>query len=435
MGRCNLEPSSTSVSNEVIALVDGHSFYVSCHRLFTPSLVGKPVCVLSNGDSAVVARSDEAKQLGVKMGHPAYELRELQRREGLVLISSNYPLYQDIHRRMMSAISEKVVAMSPYSVDEAFCLLTGMQGDWAQIGLEIQRHVMKLVGIPTGVGISRNRTTAKLANWASKQWKRSTGSVVAVMDRARLNGMLHHAPVEEVWGVGRKYAEHLQGYGITTAKQLASADLKFIRRRHGVTLERTARELNWEYCLGHEDSVSEPKQTMACTRTFPDKLTDPSSISRYICSFASNLGRKLRRDRLLCADLKVFLRPARGCLMTPQGKSATIRLLLPTNDTRDLIRASTAALEQCLYEGGTWIGAGAIVLRTVREDFFVPDLFAPQANPRSNDLMRAIDRINTLSGAGTIRFAGEHKSLGDMLRRNYPSRRFTTSWNDLPEAD
>lgn len=308
-----------------------------------------------------------------------------------------------------------------------------MQGDWTDIGREIQQHVLKLVGIPCGVGISRNRTTAKLCNWASKKWKRSTESVVAVMDEQRLNKMLAAAPVSEVWGIGPKLTEHLEGYGITTALQLANADPSFIRQQHGVTVERTQRELNWHYCLGYEDHA-EPKKTLACTRTFPTAITSRAALGKYISTFCANLGRKLRKDKLLSVAVKVFIQPARGCVMTPATKSATISNILPTNDTRILIGSALQALDECYREGSSWIRAGVIVLQTVEEQYFVPDLFAPQQSVKSAELMRTIDRINKLSGQGTVRFAGEHRLLSDTIRRKYPSHRFTTSWNELPEA-
>tara|TARA_R110002124_G_scaffold128157_22_gene288760 strand:- start:2679 stop:3782 length:1104 start_codon:yes stop_codon:yes gene_type:complete len=366
------------------------------------------------------------------MGQPAYELRELQRK-GLVLLSSNYPLYQDISRRMSQAISEKVVDQSPYSIDESFVLLTGMQGSFDEIGKEIQQHVLKKVGIPTGVGISRNRTTAKLANWASKKWKRSTGSVVAVMEYDRLRKMLAYAPVNDVWGVGSKLSEHLGGYGITTALELADADSTFLRHKHGVTLERTQRELNWHYCLGYEDHA-EPKKTLSCTRTFTKPITNRDDLAKSIKTFVANLGRKLRKDGLLSVAIKVFIQPARGCLMTPAGKSATISHILPTNDTRVLVSAAAEALAECYVEGGRWVRSGVIVLQAIEERHFVPDLFASSLSERSSELMRTIDRINNLEGMGTIRFAGEHRTLAATLERKYPSHRFTTSWKELPEA-
>lgn len=334
---------------------------------------------------------------------------------------------------MMLAIGQKVVAYNPYSIDESFCLLTGMRGDWEEIGRDIQRHVLKMVGIPCGVGISRTRTTAKLANWASKNWKRQTSSVVALTEYQRLRKLLVLADVSEVWGIGSRLTAHLNSYGITTAVQLADADPKLMRKRHGVTLERTVRELNWEYCLGYEDHA-EPKQTMSCTRTFPQPITDRQQLCSSIATYASNLGRKLRKDRLLCVALQVFLQPARGCVMTPPGKSSTIGLPLPSNDTRILTEYALNGMAKCYREGGRWIRAGVIVVQTVEEAHFVPDLFAPQPRPRSDELMQTIDRINRLSGEGTVRFAGEHRHIGQTLRRNYPSNRFTTSWKELPEA-
>jgi len=429
-----MEPAPTTAkSPEVIGLVDGHCYYVSCHRLFEPRLDRMPVVVLSNNDSAVVSRSDEAKVLGIKMSQPRHEIEWMVKRHGLIMRSSNYPLYQDIHRRMAAAIRSKVDQASAYSIDELFIRLTGMQGDMAEIGAGIRRHVLKAVGIPVGVGISRNRTTAKLANWASKKWKRQTGSVVAVTEAERLRKMLAVADVSEVWGIGARLTEHLNSYGITTALQLANADAKQMRRLHGIGLAKTIRELNWEYCIGPDDDGS-PRKTMTCSRTFPSPVTAHSQLAAYLSTFAANIGKKLRRERLLACAVQVFIQPSRTSTVTVQGKSVTIGMVVPTNDTRILIEASQDALSACYTAGGAWIRAGLMVIETVTEANFTPDLFAPESRPRSRELMLTLDRINRISGEGTIRFGSEHRKIGQLLRRQYPSNRFTTSWIELPEA-
>lgn len=420
-------------SSEVIGLVDGHCFYVSCHRLFEPRLEGRPVVVLSNGDSSVVSRSDEAKALGVKMSQPRWELDDLIRRQGLILRSSNYPLYQDIHRRFMAALCSMVPQTSCFSVDEAFVSLTGMKGDLGGIGAGIRDHVAKTVGIPVGVGISRNFTTAKLANWASKKWKRQTGSVVAITEYERLRKLMAVADVNEVWGIGRQLTAHLNSYGITTALQLADADAKYMRRLHGIGLARTIRELNWELCIGPDDDGS-PRKSMTCTRTFPNPIGSLSSLKQYLATFSALIGGKLRAQRLMATSVRVLLQPSRSSTVTVRGKSATIGLVIPSSDTRVLISASLEALKACYMEGGSWIRAGLMVVETVTEANYTPDLFAPEPPPRSQELMLTLDSINRKSGKGTVRFGSEYRNIGQLLRRQYPSNRFTTSWIELPEA-
>ena len=406
---------------------------MSCHRLFEPRLEGRPVVVLSNNDSAVVSRSDEAKALGVKMSQPRSELEWLVRNHGLILRSSNYPLYQDLHRRVMAAISSKVAYTDEYSIDEAFVLLTGMQGDLGEIGAGIQQHVLRSVGIPVGVGISRNRTTAKLANWASKKWKRQTGSVVALTEYERLRKLMAIADVSDVWGVGGRLTEHLNSYGISTALQLADSDAQHMRRLHGIGLAKTIRELNWEYCIGPEDSES-PRKSMTCSRTFPAPATSFGQLSSYLCTFAAILGRKLRIGGLLAAAVRVFIVPSRSSIMTLLVKSDTIGLVVPSSDTRVLIESALAGLRTCYTEGAGWIRVGLMVIDTIPEANLIPDLFAPEPRPRSRELMQTLDRINRVSGAGTIRFGSEHRDIGKLLRRQHPSNRFTTSWIELPEA-
>lgn len=420
-------------SNEVIGLVDGHCYYVSCHRLFEPRLEGRPVAVLSNNDSAVVSRSDEAKALGVKMSQPRGELEYLVRRQGLVLRSSNYVLYADMHDRFMRALATQVPSVDVYSCDEAFVMLGGIQGEMLEKGASIQRHILNKVGLPVGVGISKNRTTAKLANWASKKWKRQTGSVVAITDAERLRKLMAVADVNEVWGIGSRLTEHLNSYGITNALQLANADPRQMRRLHGIGLARTIRELNWEYCIGPDDDGS-PRKSMACTRTFPKPLTEYSELAAYLATFAAKLGVKLRRAGLLADSVRIFIHPSRGSVMTSHPKSVTMPLVVPTSDSRALIEAATTGLKTCYQEGGEWIRAGFMVIQTIPSTNFIPDLFAPDTRPRSNELMQALDRINRVSGPGAVRFASEHRDLAKLLRRQYPTNRFTTSWNELPEA-
>lgn len=429
-----MEPTSaSSQSREVIGLVDGHCYYVSCHRLFEPCLENRPVAVLSSNDSAVISRSDEAKALGIKMSQPRHEIEWMVKRHGLVLRSSNYPLYQDVNRRFSAALSSLVPENIGYSIDESWIRLTGMRCDMAELGMRIRQHVLKTVGIPVGVGISRNCTTAKLANWASKQWKRQTGSVVAITEYERLQKLMAVAEVSEVWGIGRQLTGHLNSYGITNALQLAKADAKYLRRMHGVVLARTVRELNWEYCI-RPDEDDAPRKTMSCTRTFPIPISDYAALNSFVATFAGLIGQKLRRERMLACALRVFLEPSRTSTVTVHGKSVTIGLVSPTSDTRVLMDASMEALKACYTSGGTWIRAGLLVLEAITEAHFTPDLFAPESRPRSRELMQTLDRINRLSGAGTIRFGSEHRKLGQHLRCLYPSNRFTTSWIELPEA-
>lgn len=420
-------------SNEIIGLADGHCFYVSCHRLFEPRLQGRPVCVLSNGDTSVVARSDEAKALGVKMSQPRWELDDLVRRQGLILKSSNHDLYADVHRRFMLSLRSLVVQISPYSVDESWLLLSGMRGDLGEIGHRIRQHVLKTVGIPIGVGISHNFTTAKLANWASKKWKRQTGSVVAITDYERMRKLMAVADVSEVWGIGRRLTDHLKSHGITTALQLSEADPRRMRKLHGIGLARTIRELNWELCIGPDDDGS-PQKSMSCTRTFPGPIDSFGEIAKYLTTFSSLIGGKLRVQRLMATTVRVFLMPCRSSTVTVQGKSATIALIIPTSDTRVLISAALEALKLCFTDHGSWIRAGVVILETVTESNYTPDLFAPEPTPRSKELMLALDRINRKSGNGTVRFGSEHQNLGQLSRCQYPTKRSTTSWTELPEA-
>lgn len=401
------------------------------HRLFEPKLIGKPVVVLSSNDGAVVSRSDEAKILGVKMAQPAFELRDLVERQGLVLRSSNFPLYDEISNRVMKAIAECVPELEVHSVDEAFVRLTGMRGDLEEIGRQIQGSVLKKTGIPTGVGISRNKTTAKLCNWASKKWKAKTGSVVALIERERFEKLLDYAPVSEVWGIGARLTEHLSALNVTTAGQLCRSDPTLIRKHLGVTVERTVHELNWRQCFGFGEAPG-PRKTLASTRSFGRRVKDLHSLEVAICFHTAKLCLKLRNQGSLASAIRLFINTSNFATIDKrQNRSAGAVFIRPTNDTREFTEAAILLLRGIYRDGFDWAKAGVIVTETVTESGYIRDIFAPPERPKSAQLMKAIDTINRLGGPGTVRFGREpaNRQLG--IKYEFPSPRATTSWGEI----
>jgi len=412
------------------ALADCKNFYVSSERLFRPELRGVPVVVLSNNDGCAVSRSDEAKALGVKMGQPYFQLRDLVEREGLICCSSNYALYADLSGRVMRTLRTLAPRIEVYSIDEAFLDLQGIQGDLEQLGREMRSRVLREVGIPVGVGIAPTKTLAKLANWASKKWA-ATGGVVDLRDPARQRRLLALAEVGEVWGIGHKISARLNTMGVTTALQLADYDRKTLRRMFSVNVERTARELAGECCFDLEDGP-EPKQMIACTRSFGERKHTLQELQEAVAGYATRAGEKLRGQRHLCSAVQVFIRSSpfdqRG---EPYSRATCVPLAFPSADTRDLVAAALGGLQAIYRPGPDYAKAGVILMDFVEPGRFTPDLFAPAPRPGSERLMAAVDAINAKQGRGTIRPARLAVNQGFSMKRERLSPRFTTSWSEL----
>ncbi|VFS23779.1 DNA polymerase V subunit UmuC [Enterobacter cancerogenus] len=271
----------------MFALCDVNSFYASCETVFRPDLKGRPVVVLSNNDGCVIARSAEAKPL-VVMGEPYFKQKEAFRRHGIVAFSSNYELYADMSHRVMTTLEELAPRVEIYSIDEAFCDLTGVQHccDLTEFGKRIRETVLKRTHLTVGVGIAQTKTLAKLANHAAKKWQRQTGGVVDLSNVARQRRLLALLPVEDVWGVGRRISKKLNAMGINTALDLAGQSTWIIRKHFNVVLERTVRELRGEPCLELEE-FAPVKQEIVCSRSFGERISDYEQVRQAICAYAA----------------------------------------------------------------------------------------------------------------------------------------------------
>lgn len=416
----------------MFALVDCNNFYVSCERLFRPELRGLPVVCLSNNDGCVVARSNEAKALGIKMGQPFFQVRHHVLEDGLEICSSNYALYADLSSRVMRTLQTMAPRMECYSIDEGFLDLRGMPiKDMETFGRTIRARILKEVGIPVGVGIAPTKTLAKLANWAAKKWK-ATGGVVDLRDPARQRRLLTRpeTTVDEVWGIGRRLTERLGHMGIKQAVQLADYDRKTLRRMFNVNVERTARELAGEMCFGLDDTP-EPKKMIACTRSFGERICTLSGLEESVATYAGRAAEKLRAQRQFCQHLQVFIRTSAFAAGQSYSRSATVPLNPPTADTRDLTMAALAGLRSIYIEGPEYAKAGVILMDFVEAGQHTPDLFAPAPRPNSDRLMGVMDAINRSQGRGTIRLARTAAPAQWAMKREHLSPRFTTSWAEL----
>lgn len=418
----------------MFALVDVNSFYASCETAFRPDLKGRPVVVLSNNDGCVIARNAEAKRAGVKMGDPYFKQKDLFLRYGVVCFSSNYELYADMSSRVMSTLE----AMSPrceiYSIDEAFCDLTGVRNCRVlqEFGQELKDAVYQNTGLAVGVGIAQTKTLAKLANHAAKKWQRQTGGVVDLSNQDRQRKLMAALPVDEVWGVGRRISKKLEAMGIKTVLELADTDIRFIRKHFNVVLERTVRELRGEPCLELEE-FAPVKQEIVCSRSFGERITDYDAMRQAICSYASRAAEKLRGEHQYCRFISTFVKTSPFALNEPYyGNSASVKLLTPTQDSRDIIAAATRSLDAIWKDGHRYQKAGVLLGDFFSQGIAQLNLFDDNAPRRGSEkLMEVLDYLNAKEGKGALYFAGQGIQQQWAMKREMLSPRYTTRYEDL----
>ncbi len=421
----------------MFALVDVNSFYASCETVFRPDLRGKPVVVLSNNDGCVIARSAEAKVLGIKMGEPYFKQRDLFHHYGVVCFSSNYELYADMSNRVMTTLEDMSPRCEIYSIDEAFCDLTGIRNcrDLTDFGREIRAAVLQRTRMTVGVGIAQTKTLAKLANHAAKQWQKQTGGVVDLSNTDKQRKLMAALPVSEVWGVGRRISKKLEAMGIKTVLQLADTDIRFIRKHFNVVLERTVRELCGEPCLGLEE-FAPTKQEIVCSRSFGERITEYEQMRQAICSYAARGAEKLRGEHQYCRYVSAFVKTSPFAVKEQYyGNHASTKLLTPTQDTRDIIAAACRCLDAVWQDGHRFQKAGIMLGDFFSQGVAQLNLFDENApKPNSEQLMKVLDHLNAKDGRGTLYFAGQGVQQAWRMKRDMLSPHYTTRYGDLPRV-
>jgi len=428
-----MQASSIHSSSRHIALIDVNNFYVSCERVFNPKLVGVPVVVLSNNDGCAVARSNEAKALGVPMGAPWFKMKDLARQHGIIALSSNYALYADMSNRVMSILREFSPDQEVYSIDESFLDLTGFQSrDLIQYAQHMRQRILKWTGLPVCVGIGATKTLAKLANHCAK--KRPVFDGVCnfnVMHDIALDTLLAEVEVGEIWGVGRKLAPKLQGFGFNTGLDLKRANPVRLRQQFSVVMEKTIRELNGAVCIELEDAPP-PKQQILSSRSFGLPVRDYNSLVESITLYMSTAAEKLRRQQSFAGSVHVYIRTSPFKLDQPQySNGMTIPLPVPTNDTRQLVNVALWGLKQIYRPHYAYAKAGVMLSELVPAQGAQTDLFSVQPSPKSSALMTAMDCINRKMGKESIKLASEGFKRPWKMRQEYKSKNFTTIWNEL----
>ena len=417
----------------VFALVDCNNFYASCERVFNPSLDGQPIVVLSNNDGCVVARSNEAKALGIRMGVPEFQIRPLLRAQQVRVFSSNYRLYGDMSQRVMETLEQFCPDLEIYSIDEAFLSLSGFTSrDLTAYGRTICATVKQWTGIPVSVGIAETKTLAKIANRVAKRTP-DTGGVCDLLSCADRDAVLGRIAVDQVWGIGPSHARLLTQHGITTALQLRAADDQWIRKHLGIVGLRLLMELRGVSCLDLEECPS-PKQSLTCSRSFGTLVTTVAEIEEAVSAYTSRAAEKLRRGGLAATVLTVFLM-TNEFKDEPQYRNAlTVTLPMATDNSHELIRSALQGMRTLYRDGYRYKKAGVMLTGLLPVSQVQTDMFDQQDRVRSTRLMLALDAVNDRWGAGTLAYAssGLAPSWTTQFHRRSPA--YTTDWNELPVA-
>jgi DNA polymerase V len=414
----------------IFALVDCNNFYASCERVFDPKLENRPVIVLSNNDGCVVARSDEAKELGIGMGVAAFEIGGLIRKNNVAVFSSNYALYADMSARVMESLSMFSPRIEIYSIDEAFLDLGGFDRSLTDLGRDIRRTVRRWTGIPVSVGIARTKTLAKVANSIAKRSAKA-GGVLDLTDSPHLDRALFATPVEKVWGVGIKTAIKLKGMGIKTALDLKNAGTGRIRSGFGIAIARTVYELGGTCCYTLEKNPPAKKST-AVTRMFGEPVKSIERLKEAAASYASKAAEKLRQQGLAANCMTVFAATSRF-VEKRYFNSDTVEFETATSDTIEMTRTACECTERIYRAGYEFKRCGIVLAGLVPERQVQYSLFDAVDREKSKRLMAAVDSIN----AGTnrpVRCAAAGIDQTWRARFRNRSRRYTTRWKELPEA-
>ena len=450
----------------MIGLADCNNFYCSCERVFRPDLIGKPVVVLSNNDGCIIARSEEAKALGYKMGDPFYQVKEKLEAEGVAIFSSNYTLYGSLSNRVMSMLSHYSPHIDQYSIDESFFEVdssmsesffreylkkTSTSPDYEssdhesllhRYGARISADVLRAVGIPISIGIAETKTLAKIGSKFAKKYKGYQGCCLIDTDERRRKA-LSLFPVEDVWGIGRQIARKLDYMGIRTAAQFADKKESWVRSHFNITTVRTWKELNGESCISIEEL---PQKKSICTsRSFADEgISDKNVVEEAVANFAVRCTEKLRRQGSVCQGITVFAWTSRFNESVPEYTiHDSLTLPIATNAQDEIVGAALSILRAKYPKPMTdsradrpgmsfhFKKAGVILWQISPDNPRQQDLFDPIDRSKQKALMEAIDAINRKNGYGTIRQAVQGNGCRFDLKREYMSKRFTTDINEI----
>lgn len=421
----------------MFALVDANSFYASCERVFQPELAGRPVVVLSNNDGCIIARSKEAKAIGIEMGQPFFQCRDQLSRNNVAVFSSNYTLYDDMSRRVQDTLRRLSGDMEVYSIDESFLWWRDLPTDWMRLGIEARDIVKQWTGLPVGVGIGPTKTLAKLANHLSKRADGATG-VHVLENQDSITRALESVDLINLWGVSTGFCKRLAKLQITRPLQLRDADPKIIRDHLGVVGERIVYELRGISCIALQ-AVAPHRKNICCSRSFGKVTNDIEAMREAVVTFVSQAAVKLRRQDLAAQRIAVFVQTDRHADVEQYASTWGMQLVTATFCTTTLANAAVGCLHRVFKPQHHYKKAGVLLLDLCSQSEIQPDLFAKPDTHRQRRLMSTVDGINQAFGRGSIRLASASPFTLNAcrtwhLRSEYRSKRYTTHWDELPVA-
>jgi DNA polymerase V len=417
--------------DERFALVDCNNFYVSCERVFDPKLEGKPVVVLSNNDGCVVARSNEAKDLGITMGVPYFKVSHLEKESGLIARSSNYPLYGDMSARVMSLIGMFAPRQEIYSIDESFLLVGGIQ-NFADTAKVLKARVRQSLGLPVCVGIAPSKTLAKLSNSVAKSTKRFGGVFdYSALSKTKQSQLLNAIPVSDIWGIGRKLSERLRTMGIVTAFDLRDSDASEMEKLFSVVMKRTILELRGISCISIEN-MGEARKQILSSRSFGRSVQTLAELEEAVALYATKACEKLRRDESVASEVQVYVRTS-PYAADRFADSSVIKLTAATDDTITLVKSAIEALRTIYQPGHIYQKAGVTLSKVSPKAGRQISLFEQAGTGvRSEKMMKALDAANAKWGRGTIFLAAEGIEKPWQVKSEFRSPAYTSNWNELP---
>ena len=412
----------------MIGLIDCNNFYVSCERVFDPSLNGKPVIILSNNDGCAISRSNEAKLLGIKMGAPAFSIRELIEKNDVKVLSSNYTLYGDMSNRVMTLVSYYVPEIEVYSIDEAFLYFKGMDKNSLEtFGSKILQEVHNCTGIPMSLGIAPTKSLAKVANKLAKKNKQN----VRIINQDDVNEVLDSFPIEDVWGIGGQHSKLLHSKGIQTAGDFTRYSRDWVRKNLTIVGLRLYDELKGEIRLENEPE-EKSKKNICTSRAFGEMQTEYGIIEEAVATYATRCAEKLRKQKSCATKLMVFLHTNQFREDLPQyARNIVINLPVPTNSALELVKYGKQGLRRIFRNGYLYKKAGIIISDFVPENEIQQNIFDQTNRQKHSDIMKVMDKLNHHFGKDKVRIATQGFSTGWHLRQEKLSARYTTRLSEI----
>ena len=412
----------------MIALADCNNFYVSCERVFNPKLKNKPVLVLSNNDGCIIARSNEAKRLGFKMGEPAFKKREHIKNNNVNIYSTNFSLYGDMSNRVMSILADELQQIEIYSIDEAFLKLNGVEKKEAY-ALKIKQKIHKYTGIPISIGIGKTKTLAKIANMVAKQTKKG---VYYIKSNAQIEKILKKTNVSKIWGIGKNRTQQLYSFNIYTAEQFRKKESSWIKKKMSTTMLKTKEELNGRQRFTLQ-SRPDKKKNICTSRTFYKEIKSINDLEKQIATYAMNCAKKLRKQKSSARAITVFIQTNRF-KKQQMNFSKSLFFETPTSDSLEIVKNAIELLLTIYDSNFQYKRAGIIVSKIIPTEKNQINIFDPIDRRKRKKLMIAIDKINEKIGKNKIKIGTQGRSNSWKMKQQNLSPCYTTRWSDIIEA-